>query len=77
MDRYAEKPSSMADAGMDYAAEQIQELWNAKVDGIHIYTMNKSQQILEILKRTSIDRVGSANGTNKIDLPGGISEGSF
>lgn len=74
LDRYAEKPSSMADAGTDYAAEQIQELWDAKVDGIHIYTMNKSQQILEILKRTSIDRVGCPN---RIDTIGEIREGSF
>ena len=56
LDSYADKPASMADAGMDYAAEQIQELWKAKVSGIHIYTMNKSEQILEIVKRASIDR---------------------
>ena len=56
LDRYAAEPASMADAGMDYAAEQIQELWAAKINGIHIYTMNKSEQILEIVKRASIDR---------------------
>lgn len=56
LDRYADKPESMADAGMDYAAEQIQELWKAKISGIHIYTMNKSEQILEIVKRASLNR---------------------
>ena len=49
--RYIDDDESMRDAGMDYAAEQIADLWETGVSGVHIYTMNKSAEALEILKR--------------------------
>ena len=51
LDRYADDNDSMAEAGADYAANQIKSLWNHGVSGIHVYTMNKSARVLDILER--------------------------
>ncbi len=37
---YQDSPEDMKKAGIEYAADQIRELQDRKVDGIHIYTMN-------------------------------------
>lgn len=46
---YGEHPADMHKAGIEYAAAQIQDLKNNGVDGIHLYTMNKSATAKEIL----------------------------
>lgn len=51
LDRYADDDASMKQAGIDYAAEQIMDLWKSGVGGVHIYTMNKSKGVLDILRR--------------------------
>ncbi len=38
---YGDKPEEMYKAGLDYAIRQIRDLKQNKVDGIHLYTMNK------------------------------------
>jgi methylenetetrahydrofolate reductase (NADPH) len=40
--RYQNNPVDLKKAGLDYAIEQISDLLSSKVDGIHLYTMNKS-----------------------------------
>ena len=40
MDKYADDPISMRDAGIAYAVSQIVDLIANGVDGIHLYTMN-------------------------------------
>jgi methylenetetrahydrofolate reductase (NADPH) len=56
LDRYIDDDDSMREAGIEYAAEQISDLWNGGVSGIHIYTMNKSAEVLEILRRCNLRR---------------------
>ena len=51
LDKYLDDDASMKEAGIDYAAAQIEDLWHSGVGGIHIYTMNKSKGVLEILRR--------------------------
>lgn len=51
LDRHENDNEAMADAGMDYAAAQIRSLWDNGVSGIHVYTMNKSARVLDILRR--------------------------
>ncbi|MDR2546548.1 MAG: methylenetetrahydrofolate reductase [NAD(P)H] [Lachnospiraceae bacterium] len=43
LDRYADKPEALMDAGIAYAINQIVDLIASGVDGVHIYTMNKPQ----------------------------------
>lgn len=40
MNRYADDPVAMRDAGIAYAIDQIVDLISCGVDGIHLYTMN-------------------------------------
>ena len=43
----------MYQAGIAYATEQIIELLSAGIKGIHIYTMNKTNAVKEILENIS------------------------
>ncbi|MBE7029957.1 MAG: methylenetetrahydrofolate reductase [NAD(P)H] [Ruminococcaceae bacterium] len=47
--RYEDDPVSLKEAGIMYATEQIIDLLASGVDGIHIYTMNKSEICSKIL----------------------------
>lgn len=42
MEKYADNPLAMRDAGIAYAINQIVDLISNGVDGIHLYTMNNS-----------------------------------
>ena len=54
LDRYIDDDASMREAGIEYASEQISRLLSGGVRGIHIYTMNKSAEVLEILRRCNL-----------------------
>ncbi len=49
MDRYGASPADMEKAGIEYASAQILDLLANKVDGIHLYTMNKAKQTKAIM----------------------------
>jgi methylenetetrahydrofolate reductase (NADPH) len=53
MARYGAVPAEMEKAGLDYACRQMRDLLDNKVDGIHLYTMNKARQT-----RTIMDNLG-------------------
>ena len=40
INRYANNPAALRDAGIFYATEQIMDLLDHDVRGIHLYTMN-------------------------------------
>ncbi len=46
--KYGDHPEDMRKAGIEYANEQIRALIAEQVDGIHLYTMNKSDVVQEI-----------------------------
>ncbi|MDR3254025.1 MAG: methylenetetrahydrofolate reductase [Synergistaceae bacterium] len=60
LDKYMDDDDSMREAGIDYAVEQINGLWSAGTRGVHIYTMNRSREILEILKRCDLPGRGES-----------------
>lgn len=49
--KYGDSPTDMRKAGVDFAIRQIQELLQEEVDGIHLYTMNKSDVTQEIFSQ--------------------------
>lgn len=49
--KYADSPEDMRKAGIDYAVKQINDLIENGVDGIHLYTMNKSATAIEIMSQ--------------------------
>jgi methylenetetrahydrofolate reductase (NADPH) len=54
VDRYEYKPEDMEKAGIEYASRQIADLLSEHVPGIHLYTMNKADQITEIVNNVGI-----------------------
>lgn len=54
--KYEDNPEALREAGMSYAISQIIDLLSWGVDGIHIYTMNKSSTVKTILGSISAIR---------------------
>ncbi|HZK43506.1 MAG TPA: methylenetetrahydrofolate reductase [NAD(P)H] [Syntrophomonadaceae bacterium] len=54
VDKYENSPADMQKAGIEYAIIQIQDLLDNRVPGIHLYTMNKSEEITEIVKSVGL-----------------------
>lgn len=50
VDKYGDNNEDMEKAGIEYASDQVQDLLDNGVDGIHLYTMNKPGQITQILR---------------------------
>ncbi len=50
MDKYSDNPEDLRKAGIDYATQQVRDLVENGVDGIHLYTMNRPKSTSEIIK---------------------------
>ncbi len=54
LDKYGNNPADMEKAGLEYACEQILDLLSNRVDGIHLYTMNKAEQVKYIMQQIGL-----------------------
>lgn len=54
VDKYEDKPQDMEKAGIEYASQQLEDLIINGMPGVHLYTMNKSRQIGEIVSNAGI-----------------------
>lgn len=54
VDKYENDPEGMQKAGIEYASLQVEDLLKSKVPGVHLYTMNKSSQIIQIAKNVGL-----------------------
>ncbi|SHE85388.1 methylenetetrahydrofolate reductase [NAD(P)H] [Desulforamulus putei] len=54
VDKYGDNNEEMEKAGIEFASQQVRDLIENGVEGIHLYTMNKPRQITEILKNVGI-----------------------
>jgi len=54
VDKYENEPLDMEKAGIEYASQQVADLIENGVLGIHLYTMNKTKQISEIVKNVGL-----------------------
>lgn len=50
LDKYGDQPGEFEKAGIDYAINQINDLIENGVEGIHLYTMNRAEQTRIIIK---------------------------
>lgn len=50
IDKYQDSPDDLRKAGEEYAGIQIRELLDGGAPGVHLYTMNKLEPTIEILK---------------------------
>ena len=53
IDKYADSPEALMQAGIAYATDQIIDLITNNIPGIHIYTMNKPDVASSIMKNIS------------------------
>lgn len=53
--KYGENDDDMRKAGIEYAVRQVEDLIKNKVDGIHIYTMNKADVTMAIFDDARIN----------------------
>ncbi|WP_300558338.1 methylenetetrahydrofolate reductase [NAD(P)H] [Companilactobacillus sp.] len=53
LDKYKDNPVALKEAGIAYAVDQIVDLVTNDVDGIHLYTMNKSDTAKHIYNNTA------------------------
>ena len=71
LDKYEHNPEALKEAGQAYALEQIIDLMAWGIDGIHLYTMNKSETarkiaeniktIRKISNKNTIETIGDRN----------------
>jgi len=54
VDKYENSPLDMEKAGIEYASQQVADLIANKVPGVHLYTMNKTEQISQIVKNVGL-----------------------
>lgn len=54
VDKYEHSPADMEKAGIEYATQQVKDLLDSNVPGVHLYTMNKSEQITQIVKSVGL-----------------------
>lgn len=54
LDKYGDQPGEFEKAGIDYAINQINDLIESGVEGIHLYTMNRAEQTRIIIKNLKI-----------------------
>lgn len=52
INRFADKPEALRDAGIAYAIDQIVDLLAHGVDGIHLYTMDNPEVAARIIEAT-------------------------
>ena len=50
LQQYADDDDSVRELGIELATEQVEELWNNGVQGIHFYALNRSYSISRILE---------------------------
>lgn len=48
--KYADRPEDLKKAGLDFAVRQMEDLAANRVQGIHLYTMNKPDVAAAIYK---------------------------
>ena len=51
LNRYEEDKDGLLQAGLDYAADQIAELYDNGADDVHFYTMNRSEAATGLVQR--------------------------
>ncbi len=49
LDKYSDDDDAVRELGVEYATNQVRELWEAGVPGIHFYVLNRSYSVSKIL----------------------------
>ena len=49
LDKFADDDDAVRDLGVEYATEQVKELWDKGVAGVHFYVLNRTYSVSKIL----------------------------
>ena len=49
LDKFAEDDNAVRELGIEHATEQVRELWDQGVPGVHFYVLNRSYSVSNIL----------------------------
>jgi methylenetetrahydrofolate reductase (NADPH) len=55
LDRYADDENAVRDLGIEYATNQVRELWDSGVPGVHFYVLNRIYSVSRILENLGIE----------------------
>ncbi|RBP66673.1 methylenetetrahydrofolate reductase (NADPH) [Alkalibaculum bacchi] len=55
--RYGENPEDFKKAGIEYTVKQIYKYMNAGIDGLHIYSLNKWEDVAKIVNKSGIRKM--------------------
>jgi methylenetetrahydrofolate reductase (NADPH) len=54
LEKFADDDAAVRELGVEYATEQVRELWENGVAGIHFYVLNRSYSISQILRNLGL-----------------------
>ena len=54
LDKFADDDDAVRELGIEYTTNQVRELWDAGVPGIHFYVLNRSYSVAKILTNLSL-----------------------
>ena len=54
LEKYVDDDDGARELGIEYAARQVEELWQAGVDGVHFYTINRSYSVSRVLEAVGL-----------------------
>ena len=54
LDRYADDDRAVRELGIEYATNQVRELWDNGVPGVHFYVLNRTYAVSKILNNLGI-----------------------
>ncbi len=54
LDKFADDDDAVRELGIEYATEQIRELWDRGVPGVHFYVLNRSYSVSTILDNLNL-----------------------
>ena len=56
LDRFADDDTAVRELGIEWATEQVRELWDSGVAGIHFYVLNRSYSVCKILDNLALPK---------------------
>ena len=54
LEKFADDNAAARELGVEYTTDQVRELWDAGVPGIHFYVLNRSYSVSKILKNLGL-----------------------
>jgi methylenetetrahydrofolate reductase (NADPH) len=58
LDKFADDDDAVRDLGVEYATEQVKELWDNGVAGVHFYVLNRTYSVSKILTNLGLAGCG-------------------